>query len=207
MVSAIFGISALLAFGYGAIWVARPVSDLRSGLKTGATFGLIIIAMFWDLPLWATALAFGALGDWFLSREPEAGLLPGLIAFTIGHCIYLWILWPLAGPAPIVGVGILIVLSFVVMVRLWGELGILRIPVAFYTAISFVLGCFALGLPQEALILTAGVLSFILSDVILAFELFVMKEDTLLKRIACRAVWVFYWGGQAAILYGASALT
>ena len=201
----IFSICLLMAFAYGALWIWLPVSHLRSFLKTGSVLGLAILAFLWDLPWWGVALAFGAAGDWFLSREHEVGFLPGLVLFTIGHCVYVALLWPLAGAAPLTGLIILGLMAGGLMLILWGRLGLFQIPVALYAALSFLLASFALGMPAEAQVLTIGILLFVISDVILAFELFVLKDKTVIKRIATISVWVLYWGGQSSILYGFAA--
>lgn len=201
----IYAIALLMAFAYGALWIWLPVSFLRSFLKTGSVLALAILAFLWGLPWWGVALACGAAGDWFLSREHEVGFLPGLVLFTIGHCIYVALLWPLAGAAPLAGLIVLGLATGGLMLILWGRLGIFQVPVAFYAALSFLLASFAIGMPAEAQVLTIGILLFVVSDIVLAFDLFVLKDKTVIKRLATITVWVLYWAGQSSILYGVAA--
>jgi uncharacterized membrane protein YhhN len=197
--------AALLALAYGEVWVRLDVSLLRSGIKTGSTAILAAVALIWGMPWLAFALALGAVGDWFLSRDPDTGFLPGLIAFALGHLLYLALLWPMVGAIHPVSAGVFVLILTGVMVRLWPVLGALRGPVAVYAAISAGLGVCALSLPEGHGILRFGVLAFILSDVILSEDLFRLPEGDPRKPIYARILWGLYWGGQAMILIGMAA--
>ena len=201
MIRALLVPAALLALSYGAVWTLRPVSWTRSAIKTGATALLALAALWAGLPGLALALALGAVGDWFLSRPHATGFLPGLVAFALGHVVYLGVLWPLAGPPGLVPSAILFAVALALMLSLWPRLGPLRLPVTAYAALSVALGLVALGLPVGALAL--GLLAFILSDIVLAVALFLLPEGHRAQPVLSRFLWALYWGGQAAILIGA----
>jgi len=191
-----------LALAYGAVWTLRPVSWARSAIKTGSTVLLALAAAWHGLPILAMALGLGAVGDFFLSRDPKSGFLPGLAAFALGHAIYIAVLWPLAGSVPVVPVLVLASVSAVLLVRLWPVLGDLRLPVAIYAGLSVALGALALALPDAAVWITAGALAFIASDIVLAIELFLLPPESRWKPLFARGLWALYWLGQAAILWG-----
>ena len=196
----------LLALAYGAVWTLRPVSLARSVVKTGSTALLALGALWAGLPWIALALGLGALGDWFLSRDREVGFLPGLGVFALGHAVYLGVLWPVAGMPGALAFGVLLLAALGLMLRLWPVLGGLRGPVAVYAGLSVALGAMALGLPEGAGWLMAGVLAFIASDMVLALSLFLLGQDHRLQPVLARTLWALYWGGQAAILWGAKTL-
>ncbi len=193
--------AALLALAYGAVWTLRPMSLTRSGIKTGSTALLALAGLWAGLPGIALALVLGAVGDWFLSRPRETGFLPGLAAFALGHAVYLWVLWPLAGMPGLIPSAILLAVALALMLSLWPGLGPLRLPVAAYAALSVGLGLVALGMPPS--LLPGGVLAFILSDIILAVALFRLAPGHSAQPVLSRLLWALYWGGQAAILLGA----
>jgi uncharacterized membrane protein YhhN len=196
--------AAALALAYGAVWTLRPVSLARSSIKTGSTALLALAGLWAGLPGMALALALGAVGDWFLSRPRETGFLSGLSAFALGHAVYLWVLWPMAGPPAVWPALILLAATLALMVSLWPALGPLRGPVAGYAALSVALGLVALGMPPG--LLSGGLLAFILSDIILAVALFRLPPDHPAQPVLSRLLWALYWGGQAAILLGAVAV-
>jgi uncharacterized membrane protein YhhN len=57
-------------------------------------------------------------------------------------------------------------------------------------------------LPESAWPTTAGALAFMASDAILSFDLFKNAKLFDSPRLTAWAVWVLYWGGQAAICWG-----
>lgn len=199
-------VGAALALGYGVLTV-RAVSLPRSLIKTGATLALVALAFHAGAPgVITAALVFGAIGDWFLSRDAR-GFLPGLAAFALGHGFYF--VWALGHAEPVLGLDalvlglVLLLIAGMLLARLWPVLGELRGPVAFYVALSVALGGAALALPVGFGIVQVGIFAFLASDVILALRLFLMPDAHPLHNLAARSLWALYWGGQAAILIGA----
>lgn len=145
-------------------------------------------------------LVFGAVGDLLLVLP--RGFLAGLVVFLLGHLAYVaafhvlvparsWALGPLA---PVV------VVSVVVVNRLWPYLGRLRWAVLGYvTVISIMVwgaaGTIAPGLPGGRQRL-AGALLFYLSD------LFVARNRFVGRRFVNRAVGLpLYYAGQLILAF------
>lgn len=192
--------AAVFALAYGAYWTVRPTSYVRSGIKTAATAGLAVAAV--GQPFVMVALVFGALGDWLLSRP--RGFLAGLISFAVGHVVYLALLWRFAGVPVFWGVAVVAGAGVGLLLWLWPGLGSLRWPVVGYAGVSVALAAVALGVPSG--VVTAGVLAFVASDMVLAVVVFGLPERHPAQPYLARLVWALYWGGQAMILFGAKSL-
>lgn len=202
-------ISFLSALAYGFHFVHLPTHLLRSLVKTLAVGSLTLISVLSGAPLALTiALAFGTLGDVFLSRDGERNFLFGLAAFLIGHLAYVVLLSQLGGGLThlidplwrLIPSAILIAVALLIVRTLLPHLGAMRLPVLAYSTVILSMGLFALSLPIEWPIILAilGALSFIASDAILGFELFAHKGSE--RRSAATLLWCLYWGGQALIL-------
>ena len=126
-----------------------------------------------------------------------------MAAFAAGHLAYAGLLLGLGPPrlhvAPMVA---LVVFGLVMGALLWRPTGALRGPVLAYVAVIVAMGLAALGLPagQGGRIVPA-VLLFILSDSLLAAELF-WARDPGLRRGLGLAVWPCYWLAQLGLLLG-----
>ena len=123
-------------------------------------------------------LAAGVVGDTALLGRGRTPFTLGLVAFLIGHGLYVvaavrrapdaswlspWDLAPLA-----VGV--------VALARLWPHLGGLRVPVAFYVATIVAMMVGAIGIAREAPLFTVGASLFFASDLAVARERFVTQS-------------------------------
>lgn len=209
------GLTTSFAFAgwYGLHLVHQPVSHLRSAVKTLASLILLCLVAWLGAPLpIVIGLAFGVMGDFFLSREHESGFLPGLASFLAGHLIYaIWAaVWlRQEGSQASTGYAIAIIGLLVVAGVLWSRLGPvlghLKLPVAVYVAISVGLGSLAiLALSHtSATVFAIGVFAFIASDVILAVSLFLLPEHSRFAKPAATTLWGLYWAGQAALTIGA----
>ena len=204
----LLALSLLASLAYGFWLTRRPVGLLRSATKVAATGFLALAALDIGGP-WSlfSALLFCAIGDGFLSRDGERAFLAGMGAFAIGHGLFIALFlrlgadpgylaerW-LAAPA-------LLVLAGLMLALLWPRLGGLRWPVAGYVAVIAAMGLAALALPPPRVLALAGALAFVLSDAILAAELFLLPETAPARRITPHLVWLFYWGGLVLIAAG-----
>ena len=83
-------LSALLALFYLLFGAARDQPGPgASAAKTASVALLALIALAVGAPLPVTlGLAFGALGDFFLTRRGESAFLAGMAAFALGHLAY-----------------------------------------------------------------------------------------------------------------------
>lgn len=202
--------AAVLALWYLGLTV-RPAGLLRSAVKTGSVALLALAAWLAGAPgLLVAALLLCAAGDLCLSRNGETAFMAGVGAFAAGHLAYavLFLSRPessLARLAELPWILLAAVLAAMgaVMARLLApRAGALTLPVLCYIPIILGMGMAALTLPGNgglALVLPAA-LAFILSDLVLAAETFVLAEHAPARRITPYAVWPLYWGAQAGFL-------
>lgn len=205
VVTVLEGAAALMALIYLGL-TARDPSALRSAVKTGSVVLLGLAAGLAGAPMWLVlALLLCGLGDYFLSRAGETAFMAGVGAFAAGHLAYVVLflaapsselgrLWQM--PALILTVA-LAVLGVVMLRILAPRAGDLKLPVMGYIPIILAMGFAALSLtdPVLAWVLPAA-LAFMLSDVVLSFETFVLAEHHPLRRITPYLVWPLYWGAQ-----------
>lgn len=201
------GVSAL---AYLAV-VRRPESAIRSFSKTISVVFLVGAGILADASLLLlSALLLCALGDFCLSRAGERAFMFGIGAFALGHLTYvgLFLVHPssdLSGfrTMPIPVFAALLVVVGVVMARVLApRAGELRWPVLIYIPIILSMGLAAMTLPRSGalggVLVAAGM--FVLSDIILAFEVFVLRQGGLAQRLTPFAIWPLYWLAQLGFL-------
>lgn len=206
-VTGILEVAALLAaVGYLGL-TARAPSLLRSLTKTLSVAALACAAVIAGGPAWLVlGLSFCAVGDYFLSLEGERAFMGGVGAFALGHLAYVVLF--LGDPSsdlglirvmPGLGMACAIAALGPVMVAILApRAGDLKLPVTIYIPIILAMGLAALSLTSPALIwVLPAAMSFMASDVILAFETFVLAQNHPLRRFTPYLVWPLYWGAQA----------
>lgn len=209
MTGSVFGFMVVLvavaaALAQGLVYCARPPSLTRSVIKTAAVAGLALAGLLFTVPgMIVLGLALGALGDWFLSRPSSRAFLAGMGAFAAGHLAYVAAFIEFgAGPPPVLAALILLVLAGSTELWLAPRTGALKAPVRGYVGVIVLMALAALGLPARHGELQAGAVLFLLSDLVLAVEIFVLADGPA-RRAARHLLWAFYWSGQALILWGA----
>jgi uncharacterized membrane protein YhhN len=210
-------LSLAAAVAYWLVYAAREVKGTAGVVvKTASTALLAGLALamppggwFWLIPL---GLALGALGDLFLALGGMRLFLAGVAAFGLGHLAYAGaFLWRsgelgydgLAG-AELATLAVLVALLLSTEVWLAPRTGELRQPVRGYVGLIGVMGVTAVLLPAHPgqALLRLGAELFILSDLLLAMQLFVVKDQRW-RRVLALTLWPAYWTGQALILWGA----
>mgnify|MGYP002373670787 CR=1 FL=1 len=97
-------------------------------------------------------------------------------------------------------------LGLLVSTEVWlaSRTGELRWPVRGYVVLIGLMGLAAVLLPAAPgqMVLRLGAALFILSDLMLAVQLFVAKDAGVCRRLAL-ALWPAYWAAQALIAWGA----
>ncbi|MCA2009297.1 lysoplasmalogenase [Tritonibacter mobilis] len=196
----------LLGAGVLALWylclVHARESWGRSVLKTGAVLMLALMAAL-KMPLLAVALGLCALGDLALSRPGERAFLAGVASFAAGHLAYVWLFLSLPGSdperlatAPMLWAVLLLFLIAIGMARMLARhAGEMRVAVLLYVPVIVAMALAGFTLPQP-LIWGAAVM-FMLSDMVLAVETFVLPPAHRARRLTAPTVWVLYWGAQA----------
>lgn len=166
---------------------------MGAGVKTASTGLLALVAIvvspggwFWLVPL---GLALGALGDLFLALGGVRRFLAGVAAFGLGHLAYAGgFLWRAGGVgfdgvsgAEGVALGVLLALLLSTEAWLAPRTGELRQPVRGYVGLIGLMGLAAILLPAHPGqgVLRLGATLFILSDLMLALQLFVVKGEGL----------------------------
>jgi uncharacterized membrane protein YhhN len=222
-VDGVSGVLAGLALAAAVLYGQRfaGVEDkgwVGAGVKTASTALLaVLLALmsgaegFWLIPL---GLALGALGDLCLALKGERAFLAGVGAFGLGHLAY-------AGGVLLrsrdigfdglslgEGAALLGLLGLLVSTEFWlaPRTGSLRWPVRGYVGLIGLMGVAVILLPAAPGqgVLRAGAALFMLSDLMLAIQLFVARDPGLRRGLAL-ALWPAYWGGQALIAWGAVA--
>lgn len=186
----------------------------RTLLKTASIALLAFLAMIAGGPfLLVAALLICAVGDALLAQEGEQFFLGGLVAFLLGHLVYIALFLAVAaglgtGMATLLAEpwrAFLVLAAFVatgaLALRLLPAIGEdLRLPVIAYAVAILAMLAAAATLPLPMVV--AGAALFFVSDAILAAERFLLEDDSLPKVVAGPAVWVLYYLGQMAIVLG-----
>ena len=209
----LFEVAALCAALYFIGFCYRNASIAKTTLKTASVAILGVISLLSGGPIWLTAALFTcAIGDYYLSLADKTTFLKGVSAFAIGHLFYiiLFITDPLSDVsritnAPqIASLSLLFFISTIMLIWLWPNAGEFRYAIAGYITIITVMGIMAASLPWQenynAIIL--GVMFFILSDVVLSFEMFILSDQGNMRKITPLIVWFFYWFAQVLITVG-----
>ena len=194
------GLALVYFFGY----CYRAVSWPKTIIKTLSVALLAVVALQVSASLLlVTALVLCAIGDWLLSREDPRSFLAGIGAFALGHVAYITLFLGhnnadigliIATPQVFLVfamIGLAIVMALVLLPRA----GDLRSAVLAYIPIIVGMGIAALGLPVQGVLI--GAMLFVLSDTVLAFEMFILAENAPTRRFTPFVVWLTYWGAQA----------
>lgn len=215
LATALMSLAAAVAY-----WVQFATRELKGTagavVKTASTALLAVLALampyggwFWLIPL---GLALGALGDLFLALGGVQRFLAGVAAFGLGHLAYaggfLWrsdeIGFDGLSVAELAALSLLLVLLLSTEGWLAPRTGELRQPVRGYVGLIGLMGVAAVVLPAHPGqgVLRLGAALFILSDLMLALQLFVVKDQGARRGLAL-ALWPAYWAGQSQIAWGA----
>ena len=195
--------SAAAAFLY-LFMVERPPSARRTGAKTLSVALLAALSVIVGGPLLLTAaLLFCAAGDAFLAQDDERAFLAGLVAFLIGHVVYIVLFFGLgssetvaAQPLRLALGGAMVLFAMVASTRLIPAAGALGPAVAAYIAVIVAMGLSALLMPGWGVV--AGALLFMASDTVLATQKYLLPPEDA-PYVRARFVWVSYYLAQALI--------
>lgn len=207
---------SLAACSYWLLYAAQDQPSWpRSLLKTTATAGLVLAGAILagpGLALILVGLAFGAAGDFALSRRGEPAFLAGMAAFALGHLAYTVAMAQRAAGLGGFALGAGQIAAFcgalgvLASTELWlsPHTSRLRWPVRGYVLVIGLMATVTIALPPHGgrAVIWSGATLFVLSDLLLAIEIFIARPPRL-KRALRLALWPAYWLGQAAILFGA----
>jgi len=191
---------------YGLALVGRPPSPARTVVKTLGIAVLAAAAALMQAPwLLVAALAVCAVGDAFLALDPKRWLPAGMVAFLIGHALYiaLFAAWkdPLLepGPARLAAFAALAALAVTLLAFLWKHLGVLRPAVVLYVIVISAMTGFSFMLDAAFWPAMLGSVAFLVSDAVLAISLF--RGEVLFgsTRVTNWTVWFLYCAAQIGI--------
>jgi uncharacterized membrane protein YhhN len=208
-----FEFSALCAVIYLLGYCYRGPSWPKTMFKTLAIGALALVSILAGMPIWLSlALSACALGDYYLSRGDTTAFLKGVGAFAVGHLFYilLFLTDPLSDSglissnSRIATLSILGVMSVLMAVTLWLYADALRHAVLGYIVVITSMGFAAATLPWQPYynLVILGVIFFIISDLILSAEMFLMTKTAWTGKSAPFGVWTFYWLAQMLITAG-----
>jgi uncharacterized membrane protein YhhN len=210
-------VSLAAATAYWLVWAARAEKGPVGAAVKASSVGVLALMLatfpaggwFW---LIALGLALGALGDLMLALGGVQRFLAGVAAFGLGHLAYAGGFVARSGELGFDGLSgaeivALVALGLLVAsTELWlaSRTGGLRQPVRVYVGLIGVTGVAAVMLPAHhgQGVLRLGTALFILSDLLLAFQLFVAKGEGVRLRLAL-TLWPAYWVAQVLIAAGA----
>lgn len=155
------------------------------------------------------ALALSAVGDFALSRPGTRAFLAGMIAFASAHLVYIALMLALGFSLQLADWPLIAVLTVFGLSTEWWlrpHTGVLKWPVRGYVGIILAMVLVALGLPDRMWLAFAGAMLFVVSDLILSIETFVLPQDHRARKLAGRAVWVTYICAQIGLFMGLGAL-
>lgn len=209
-------LSVAASLAYWLRWTTAEATSLTGALTKAASTGTMAL---WGATAGAPSyailgLALGSVGDFCLARRGERAFLSGMAAFALGHLAYaLGLLLQgsaFESSAPTFGraVAALGLAVVVLSTEVWlaPRTGALRWPVRGYVLVIGLMGLAALALPAHpgntsAAMIRLGAALFILSDVLLALRLFVMRSGPGARGLSL-TLWPAYWAGQMLILVG-----
>ena len=200
--------AAILAAVYFFAYCYKAASWTKTAVKTmsvlllgaagfiGGAEGLLI-----------AGLVLSALGDFLLSRDQEPMFLAGVGAFAMAHVTYviLFLTTPGAGMHHLSSTDWWVILGLlaygtVMMLALYKNAGDLRFAVCLYVPIILAMGVSALMMPGGYLGVTVAAFLFMLSDSVLASEMFLLRENHPLRRVTPFVIWSTYWLAQVGFL-------
>lgn len=208
---ALAGLAVAAAVLHGLVFLRRPQSLLRAAVKT--LFMAALTAAFYlagaPFPL-LVALAASAFGDFFLAFDKKWLLPFGILSFLIAQLAYLLIffgLWMFSGDnAPLwpryLAMGLIIAAAIGFLIWMAPKLGWMALGVVPYAIAITGMAAQAMWLPWPGWPAMLGVVSFLVSDFVLAAELFRLPADAPARRITAPVVWWSYAAAQLLIVTG-----
>jgi len=207
--AAFFALGIALAVFYLPRTAGR-VCWSRSIRKTLPVALFALAAYFQGAPvLLVAALGLSALGDLALSRPGERAFLAGMLAFASAHIAYIVLMVALGtGPQPAQWPLILSLVALGISTEFWLRpyTGALKWPVRGYVAIILAMALAAPGLPETRNAALWGAMLFVVSDLVLSIETFVMNVSNPWRKRAGKAVWISYIFAQIGLFWGLGVL-
>ena len=208
---ALAALGAAAAIAYGTYFLNRPYGWLRAGVKTAfmAAFAGALISAGAPAPLILAVIA-SAFGDFFLAFDKKWLLPFGILSFLIAQLLYVLIfgaVWFFSGDnSPLapryVAMALVIATAIGFLIWMAPKLGWMALGVVPYALAISLMGVTAMWLPWLGWPAMIGALSFLVSDFVLAAELFRLPPDSPARRVTAPVVWWTYAAAQILIIWG-----
>jgi uncharacterized membrane protein YhhN len=211
MLSGIYWIIAAGLAGLYGLRMLNGAPNLTRTMVKALSIGMLaVVTLMANGPLILfLALIFSAIGDAFLAMDSKdtakRPFLPaGMGAFFIAQLLYILLFLNGGGGAGLdvmrlILQGMLIAGAAAITAWIWPGLGDLKWPVVAYMGAVTMMALTAVGLPAPLALASLGAVMFLVSDAVLAGELFRLPPDHPARCWTPYAVWGLYWGGQALI--------
>ncbi len=194
------------SLAYVGYYQLRSVSVPRMLAKVTATAGLALTALLLERGgLLVAALAVAAVADYVKSFRTEATLMTAISFSSIFNVLLsMWFVtehWD-GLSAPFVAAGALtgIVGGYAILV--WPHMGHLRGIVLPYMVTVLVAVLTGLGAGGSDPLLAVGVLAYMLSMILLGFELMLFHNEYRFLRVVGPMIWLLYYTGLALFVLG-----
>ncbi|MEQ1618704.1 MAG: lysoplasmalogenase [Terricaulis sp.] len=208
---ALCGLGAAAAAAYGFRFVGRAPGLLAAAVKTAfmAAFAAAF-ALAGAEPLVVVALAASTAGDLFLAFDDKRLVPLGILSFLIAQLAYFFVfltLWTLApDAAPLwprtAAMALVCATSLGFLVWMAPKLGWMALGVVPYALAITAMAGMAFWLPWAGWPAMLGAVSFLVSDFVLAVELFRLPPDAPARRITAPVVWWSYVAAQVLMVAG-----
>ena len=184
---ALMALAGAAAAAYGIYFLNRPASFVRALVKTafmGAAAGALV-SVGAPFPLVA-AIVCSAFGDFFLAFKTKWTLPLGILSFLLAQLVYV------------------VIFTAIWFFLIWmaPKLGWMALGVVPYAIAITGMGVAAMWLPWVGWPAMLGVVLFLISDFVLAAELFRLPADAPVRRITAPVVWWTYVAAQTFIIWG-----
>jgi uncharacterized membrane protein YhhN len=208
---ALAALGLVAAIAYGVYFLRQPASWVRAGVKTLAigapAVGFVIAGAPFPLVL---ALIASAMGDFFLAFDKKWVLPLGILSFLIAQLVYFVIfaaIWFFSGDnSPLcpryVAMGLVTATSVGFLIWMAPKLGWMAFGVVPYAIAITAMAAMAMWMPWDGWPAMLGAALFVVSDFVLATELFRLPENAPARRVTAPVVWWTYVGAQALIVTG-----
>ncbi len=208
---ALIALGVAAAAAYGRYLLRRPASWVRAGVKTLAigapAAGFVVAGAPFPLVL---ALVSSALGDFFLASDKKWILPLGILSFLLAQLLYFVIfaaIWFFSGDnSPLwpryAAMGLVLACSCGFLIWMAPRLGWMAFGVVPYAIAITAMASMAMWLPWIGWPAMVGAALFVVSDFVLATELFRLPPDAAVRRITAPVVWWTYVAAQALIVTG-----
>jgi uncharacterized membrane protein YhhN len=209
--AALAAVSAIAALAYGLYFLNKPPRLLRAVVKTlfmGALTAAFVING--THPLLIIALGAAAAGDFFLAFDKKWTLPLGILSFLICQFAYFLIftaLWFFSGDnSPLwprhAAMALIFATTIGFLVWMAPKLGWMAFGVVPYAIAITAMAAMAMWLPWVGWPAMIGAVSFLVSDFVLATELFRLAPDAPARKWTAPMVWWTYVAAQVLIVCG-----